>query len=249
MKIKIIIFIIIILAVILSCNIQYLGPDNAVEEANKINFFIYQIHLPAGNNGGAFQCPIIYDAIDRSGGSRLGIRGIIDVNTIMSIAECLRHRPEKHVFLYAENVVFKGNGKKWPNKSFMNVENLTGVYFPADMEAIGNNAFDNCTSLEAIVLGTNFKTMYPGMLAGVKNLKHVVYYGSRLDFTGANNGDAWKGIPQGQMTLYLGNFDGYKEITTSWGAKYTTTNWAKYTWKEVYYKGQFSIEDIIEVLE
>ena len=80
------------------------------------------------------------------------------------------------------------------------------------MTTIGDNAFDNYTSLEAIVLGTNFKTMYPSMLAGVKNLKHVVYYGTRLDFTGANNGDAWKGIDQKQMTLYLGNFDGYKEI-------------------------------------
>lgn len=90
--------------------------------------------------------------------------------------------------------------------------------------------------------------MYPRMLAGVKNLKHVVYYGSRLDFTGATDGNAWKGIPQKQMTLYLGNFDGYKEITSG-GTKYTTTNWARYTWKEVYYKGQFSIEDIIEVLE
>ncbi|WP_245580632.1 hypothetical protein [Brachyspira alvinipulli] len=71
------------------------------------------------------------------------------------------------------------------------------------MQAIGNNAFDNCTSLEVIVLGPDFNTMYPRMLAGVKNLKHVVHYGSRLDFTGANNGDAWEGIPSGQMTLYL----------------------------------------------
>lgn len=249
MKIKsFIILITIILIFIVSCNIQYLSPDNALEEANKINFFVYQIHLPYTSGGGTFQCPVIYDAIDRSGGSRLGIRGIIDKTTILSIAECLRKQPDKHVFLYAENVIFEGNGKKWPNESFMNVKNLTGVYFPADMEAIGNNAFDNCTSLEAIVLGTNFKTMYPSMLAGVKNLKHVVYYGTRLDFTGANNGDAWKGIDQKQMTLYLGNFDGYKEIISG-GKKYTTTNWARYTWKKVYYKGEFSIEDIIEVLE
>ena len=75
-----------------------------------------------------------------------------------------------------------------------------------------------------------------------------VYYGSRLDFTGATDGNAWQGIPQKQMTLYLGNFDGYQE-TNSRGKIYTTTNWARYTWKKVYYKGQFSIEDIIEVLE
>ena len=43
----------------------------------------------------------------------------------MSIAECLRKQPDKHVFLYAENVIFEGNGKKWPNESFMNVKNLT----------------------------------------------------------------------------------------------------------------------------
>lgn len=90
--------------------------------------------------------------------------------------------------------------------------------------------------------------MYPRMFAGVTNLHHVVYYGSRLDFTGATDGNAWKGIPQKQMTLYLGNFEDYQE-TNSKGKIYTTTNWARYSWKEVYYKGQFSIEDIIEVLE
>ncbi|PTY39825.1 leucine-rich repeat protein [Brachyspira hampsonii] len=248
MKTKNIIIIMVILIITISCNIEYLGPDNAIEEASKVDFFIYQIHLSASNNGGAFQCPIIYDAIDRSGGSRLGIRGVIDTTTIKSIAECLRQRPDKHVFLYAENVIFKDNDKTWPSESFINVTNLTGIYFPADMQAIGNNAFYNCTSLEAIVLGSNFNTMYPRMLASVTNLKHVVYYGSRLDFTGATDGNAWEGIPKGQMTLYLGNFEGYQE-TNSKGAKYTTTNWAKYTWKKVYYKGEFNIEDIIEVLE
>ncbi|MEI0603132.1 leucine-rich repeat protein [Brachyspira alvinipulli] len=248
MKMKSIFFMSIISFAVLSCKLQYLGPDNALEEASKINFFVYQIHLPAANNGGPFQCPVIYDAINRSGGSRLGIRGIIDKNTIVSIANCLRQKPDTHVFLYAENVVFRGNDKRWPDSSFMNVQNLTGVYFPSTMQAIGNNAFDNCTSLEVIVLGPDFNTMYPRMLAGVKNLKHVVYYGSRLDFTGANNGDAWEGIPSGQMTLYLGNFDGYKE-TTKGGVLYTTETWAKYNWKEVYYKGEFNLEDIIEVLE
>lgn len=116
------------------------------------------------------------------------------------------------------------------------------------MDAIGTNAFYNCTALEAIILGTNFKVMYPRMLAGVTNLHHVVYYGSRLDFTGAE-GTAWNGIPQEQMTLYLGNFENYQETTNWKGDIYTTTNWARYTWKKVYYKGQFSIEDIIEVLE
>lgn len=44
MKIKsFIILITIILIFIISCNIQYLSPDNALEEANKINFFVYQI--------------------------------------------------------------------------------------------------------------------------------------------------------------------------------------------------------------
>ena len=249
MKIKsIIILIIIVLIVALSCNIQYLGPDNALEEASKINFFIYQIHLPASSAGGAFQCPVIYDAIDRSGGGRLGIRGIINRATILSIADCLRKIPDKKVFLYAENVIINESDKRWPGYSFTNVTNLTGVYFPSSMDAIGTNAFDKCTALEAIVLGTNFKIMYPRMLAGVTNLKHVVYYGSRLDFTGATDGNAWDGIPQGQMTLYLGNFDGYQE-TNSGGKIYTTTNWARYTWKEVYYKGQFNIADIIEVLE
>ena len=103
MKIKsIIILIIIVLIIVLSCNIQYLGPDNALEEASKINFFVYQIHLPASSAGGAFQCPVIYDAIDRSGGSRLGIRGIINRATILSIADCLRKIPSKKVFLYAD---------------------------------------------------------------------------------------------------------------------------------------------------
>ncbi|ASJ20882.1 leucine-rich repeat protein [Brachyspira hampsonii] len=248
MKIRIIIFICIILAIVLSCNIEYLGPDNAVEEASKIDFFIYQIHLSASNNGGAFQCPIIYDAINRSGGARLGIRGIINRETILSIADCLRKIPDRHVFLYAENVVINESDKRWPGYSFTNVKNLTGIYFPSSMDAIGTNAFYNCTALEAIVLGTNFKLMYPRMLSGVKNLKHVVYYGSRLDFTGAVNGNAWEGIPQEQMTLYLGNFDGYQETNVG-GKIYTTTNWARYTWKKVYYKGEFNIEDIIEVLE
>lgn len=251
MKVKNIILIGIILMItliIISCNIEYLGPDIAEEEAKKINFFVYQIHLPATNGGGPFKCPVIYDAIGRSGGSRLGIRGIINRATIVSIADCLRKIPDRHVFLYAENVVINEADKRWPGYSFTNVTNLTGVYFPAGMDAIGTNAFYNCTALEAIILGTNFKVMYPRMLAGVTNLHHVVYYGSRLDFTGAE-GTAWNGIPQEQMTLYLGNFENYQETTNWKGDIYTTTNWARYTWKKVYYKGQFSIEDIIEVLE
>lgn len=248
MKIKNIIILIIILMIAASCNIEYLGPNEAIEEASKVDFFIYQIHLPASNNGGAFQCPIIYDAINRSGGSRLGIRGVINRTTILSVAECLRKIPESKIFLYAENVIINEADKRWPGYSFTNVTNLVGVYFPSTMDAIGTNAFYNCTALEAIVLGSNFNTMYPRMLAGVTNLQHVVYYGSRLDFTGANYGDAWQGIPQGQMTLYLGNFEGYQE-TNSKGKIYTTTNWARYTWKKVYYKGEFNIEDIIEVLE
>ncbi len=248
MKMKIIIFISISLVVILSCNIQYLGPNDALEKANKINFFIYQIHLSYTNGGGGFQCPIIYDAINKSGGSRLGIRGVINRPTILSIADCIRKIPESKIFLYAENVIINESDKRWPGYSFTNVTNLVGIYFPSTMDAIGTNAFYNCTALEAIVLGSNFNTMYPRMLAGVTNLQHVVYYGSRLDFTGATDGNAWQGIPQKQMTLYLGNFDGYQE-TNSRGKIYTTTNWARYTWKKVYYKGQFSIEDIIEVLE
>ncbi len=243
MKLKMYFFIGIISIIIQSCNLQYLDPNN---QAVKKDFLIYQIHLIGTNT--TFQCPLIYDAIYRSGGKRLGIRGIINMNSITNIAQCLREKPDIKVFLYAENAIFNETNKKWPERSFTNVTNITGVYFPSVMTEIGESAFSNCINLETIILGSNFNTMYSNMLGGVTNLKNVVYYGSRLDFTGGQNGSAWTGIPAKQAYLYLGNFDSYTETTNN-GTIYTTTNWAKYEWKKVYYKGEFNIEDIIEVIQ
>ncbi|WP_028329916.1 leucine-rich repeat protein [Brachyspira alvinipulli] len=246
MKKLLIILFLLATVIVLSCNNTFLKP---AEEISDLEYTKYYINLDYSPQGGSqFDCQDILYSVENSGGDMLCIRGIVNSDSINSIANCL----EKNKLLVYLDLRYSTYYEPISNKAwytyFRDKTNITAIYFPSDTREIYWYAFENCSNLEMIAIPDTLGRMRPDMFGNCTNLKTVVYFGKNISFTGGDKpGEAWRNIPSGQITLYLPNIDrdsasGNMSTTVQYGS---WPKWGGYTWKEVKFKGEFDLKAIV----
>lgn len=238
-----------IMVIIFSCNNTFLKPVEEVGDFDYTKYYIYLDYTPEG--GTQFNCQDILYSINKSSNKdMLCIRGVVNPNSLRSVASCLENN-KLLVYLdlrYAS--YYRNDGKIW-GTFFQNKTNFKAIYFPYDIKEFVYYAFDSCPNLETIILPESFTLMRDNMFRNCTDLKYVVYYGTRIGFTGgtiSSPGVAWNGIPQEQMTLYLPNIERSKVTDAQMDPNVTHGTWPKwagYKWKEVKFKGEFDEKSII----
>ena len=71
------------------------------------------------------------------------------------------------------------------DNSFKDCNALTSIYFEADSEclSIGNNAFEDVTTLEEVVIPASITQISNTSFSGVHNFTVYIEYGSNLNYT------------------------------------------------------------------
>ena len=247
MKMLFVFLFLLIMVIIFSCNNTFLKPAEEVGNFDYTKYYIYLDYTPEG--GTQFNCQdILYSIGKSSNKDMLCIRGVVNPNSLRSVASCL----ENNKLLVYLDLRYASYFEKVSNKTwydyFRNKTNLKAIYFPYDVAEISFNVFQNCSNLETIIIPAGLVTMRPNMFANCNNLKTVLYYGTKISFKGGDTpGTSWTGIPSEQMTLYLANVDresasGNMNPNVSYGS---WPKWAGYKWKEVKFKGEFDEKSII----
>ncbi len=244
-----ILYLLLIIFVLYSCNSTFLKPQEEVSDLDYTKYYIHLDYTPGG--GTQFSCEDILYSIEKSSAKdMLCIRGIVNPDSIRSIASCL----EKNKLLVYLDLRYasysRSDGTKLWGSFFQNKTNLKAIYFPYNVGEIYYNVFKNCSNLEILIIPASLNAMRPHMFGNCTKLTTVLYYGTKIGFKGGDTpGQSWSGIPLEQMTLYLANLERSKvpdsDMNPNPKSGYGTwPKWAGYKWKEIKFKGEFDEKSI-----
>ncbi|MBW5409453.1 hypothetical protein E6A50_03585, partial [Brachyspira hampsonii] len=236
--------------ILYSCNSEFLKPEDEVTNFDYTKYYINLDYIPGG--GSQFSCEdILYSIGKSSTKDMLCIRGIVNPDSLTSIANCLENN-KLLVYLDLRYASYnRSDGSKIWGNFFQSKTNLKAIYFPYDIGEIYYNVFQDCSNLEILIIPASLVTMRPNMFANCTKLTTVLYYGTKIIFKGGDTpGESWTGISLEQMTLYLANINRNEVSESDMNPNPTSgygswPKWAGYKWKEVKFKGEFDEKAIV----